>query len=78
MAAGDDYDHAGRDKFALVGAHAKIDCHVCHTGAAATQKLAKDCAGCHRSEDPHGGKLQRRVRDLSRSEELAIRDRLRS
>ena len=25
---------------------------------AATQKLAKDCVGCHRSEDPHGGKLQ--------------------
>ena len=24
----------------------------------ATQKLAKDCAGCHRSEDPHGGKLK--------------------
>ena len=51
------YDHMGRHKFPLVGAHARIGCDVCHTGVASTQKLAKDCAGCHRSEDPHGGKL---------------------
>ncbi len=54
------YDHAARHKFALVGAHAKIDCDTCHTAAVADQKLAKDCLGCHRSEDPHGGKLQGR------------------
>ena len=53
-----DYDHTGRHKFPLVGAHAKIDCYACHTATAATQKLAKDCAGCHKSEDPHGGKLK--------------------
>ncbi|GAC1507057.1 MAG: hypothetical protein NVS1B6_14780 [Steroidobacteraceae bacterium] len=53
-----DYDHAGRHKFALVGAHAKIDCYACHTAAVASQELPKDCAGCHRSEDPHGGKLK--------------------
>jgi hypothetical protein len=53
-----DYDHTGRHKFPLVGAHAKIDCYACHTATIATQKLAKDCAGCHRSEDPHGGKLK--------------------
>jgi hypothetical protein len=52
------YDHAARHKFALLGAHAKIDCYACHTAAVADQKLAKDCAGCHRSEDPHGGKLK--------------------
>ncbi len=52
------YDHAARHKFALVGAHAKIDCHTCHTAAVADQKLAKDCIGCHRSEDPHGGKIE--------------------
>ncbi len=51
------YDHAGKHHFPLVGAHAKIDCYACHTAPAATQKLAKDCAGCHRGEDPHGGKL---------------------
>jgi len=52
------YDHAGRDHFALLGAHAKIDCYACHTAAVATQKLPKDCAGCHRGDDPHGGKLK--------------------
>jgi hypothetical protein len=52
------YDHAGRHKFALVGAHATIDCHACHTAVAAAQKLPEDCAGCHRSEDPHAGKLE--------------------
>ena len=53
-----DYDHAGRHKFPLLGAHAKIDCYACHTATVASQKLPKDCAGCHRSADPHGGKLK--------------------
>lgn len=48
------YDHAAKTKFALRGAHAKLDCHACHTAAVAVQKLPTDCAGCHRSEDPHG------------------------
>jgi hypothetical protein len=52
------YDHAGKDHFPLVGAHAKIDCYACHTASVETQKLPKTCAGCHRSEDPHGGKLK--------------------
>jgi hypothetical protein len=52
------YDHTGRHKFPLVGAHAKIDCYACHTATVATQKLAETCAGCHRSEDPHAGKLK--------------------
>lgn len=52
------YDHAARDKFALSGAHAKLDCYACHSAALATQKLPRNCAGCHRSEDPHGGKLK--------------------
>ena len=52
------YDHEKLDHFALVGAHAKLDCYACHTADVATQKLPKDCAGCHRGEDPHGGKLK--------------------
>jgi hypothetical protein len=52
------YDHTARAKFALEGAHAKIDCYACHTATVASQKLTKDCAGCHRSEDPHGGKVK--------------------
>jgi hypothetical protein len=51
------YDHAVQAKFPLNGAHAKIDCYACHTAVVTTQSLPKDCAGCHRSEDPHAGKL---------------------
>ncbi len=52
------YDHLARTKFALVGAHAKISCYACHTAPVATQKLGKDCLSCHRSEDPHAGKVK--------------------
>lgn len=52
------YDHAAKTKFPLKEAHARTDCYACHTAVVAKQKLAKDCAGCHRSEDPHGGKLK--------------------
>lgn len=48
------YDHLAKTKFALQGIHAKLDCHVCHTAKAAEQKLATDCAGCHRAANPHG------------------------
>jgi hypothetical protein len=53
----DGYDHAKLTQFSLLGAHARLDCHGCHTADTATQKLATDCAGCHRAQDPHGGKL---------------------
>ena len=52
------YDHTEKAHFPLVGAHARIDCYACHTAVVAQQKLPKDCGGCHRSEDPHGGKLE--------------------
>jgi hypothetical protein len=52
------YDHLARTKFALIGAHAKLDCHVCHTAPVATQKLGTDCVSCHRGADPHAGKVQ--------------------
>lgn len=51
------FDHATRFKFPLEGAHAKLDCHSCHTGVAKEQKLPTDCAGCHRADEPHAGKL---------------------
>jgi hypothetical protein len=53
-----DYDHTVRAKFELVGAHAKLGCHVCHSASVATQKLKTDCASCHRALDPHGGRLK--------------------
>ncbi len=54
-----DFDHEKRSKFALHGAHAKIECHSCHTGVLKQQKLAKDCAGCHAVDDVHRGSLGR-------------------
>jgi hypothetical protein len=54
----DSYDHLGKHKYALEGAHAKISCYACHTAQVSAQKLPTDCASCHRSQDPHGGKLK--------------------
>ncbi|MFO1428196.1 MAG: hypothetical protein U1F11_14755 [Steroidobacteraceae bacterium] len=51
------YDHLAKHKFALTGAHEKLDCHACHTAVAKTQKLGNTCEACHRAADPHGGKL---------------------
>jgi hypothetical protein len=56
------YDHLTKHKFALLGAHAKLDCHTCHSGEAA-KKLPEDCEGCHRSENPHAGKVTGKCTD---------------
>ena len=52
------YDHLAKTKFALVGVHAKLDCHTCHTANADKQKLGTDCVACHRSASPHGSKFK--------------------
>lgn len=49
------YEHT---KFPLTGAHAKVDCHTCHTAAVKAQKLGTDCAGCHRADNPHGPSME--------------------
>lgn len=51
-----DYDHAGRHHFPLMGAHAKLDCHACHT-ANASSKLPEDCEGCHAGQNPHADQV---------------------
>ena len=56
------YDHLKRHKFALEGAHAKLDCHTCHVTNAAA-KLPEDCEGCHRSENPHSEKVTGKCAD---------------
>jgi hypothetical protein len=53
-----EFDHAHKTRFALLGRHAKLDCHTCHTGRVGTQKLPLDCAGCHRGDDVHGGAMK--------------------
>ena len=52
------FDHTRDGKFELVGKHARLDCHTCHTGRVATQKLGQECAGCHRGDDVHAGALK--------------------
>jgi hypothetical protein len=52
------FDHARQTRFALLGSHARIDCHACHTARVATQKLATDCASCHRGDDVHAGAIK--------------------
>ena len=56
--SGVDYDHAAKTKFALLGQHAKLDCHACHTAGVKTQKLGSDCVSCHAAQDPHAGALK--------------------
>jgi hypothetical protein len=51
------FDHSQRFGFALEGAHAGLDCHVCHSGVVKDQKLGTTCIDCHRADDPHGGSL---------------------
>lgn len=51
------FDHEKRAKFALRGAHEKIDCHSCHTGVLKLQQMPKDCIGCHEVDDVHQGSL---------------------
>jgi hypothetical protein len=51
------FDHTLDGKFELVGVHAKLDCHACHTAPVATQKLGTDCVACHRTRDVHSGQL---------------------
>jgi hypothetical protein len=57
-----EYDHLERHKFALVGAHAKLDCHTCHVSDAA-KKLPEDCAGCHAGQNPHADKVTGKCAD---------------
>jgi hypothetical protein len=52
-----EYDHLKLAKFELLGAHARLNCQVCHTGDVASQKLGTTCVDCHKSQDPHGGAL---------------------
>ena len=53
-----EYNHLAKTKFELLGVHARLDCHTCHTGVAKTQKLGKDCGSCHRADDVHGAALK--------------------
>lgn len=49
------FDHA-RARFALVGAHLKVECKSCHANLR-YRDAASDCVACHRQDDTHKGSL---------------------
>lgn len=54
------FDHGRQAGYPLIGAHARLKCESCHSEKnAASLKIASDCAGCHRKDDPHMGSFGR-------------------
>jgi hypothetical protein len=51
------FDHGRETGFALQGAHAKAACQSCHRTGRYEDKLPKDCNGCHKATDVHGGRF---------------------
>lgn len=51
------FDHRKVTGFALLGAHARLQCQDCHRSGNLKAKLPRTCIGCHRGEDPHAGRL---------------------
>jgi hypothetical protein len=49
------FDHGKATKFALEGAHARLECQACHVKPADEVKLAADCGSCHARDDAHSG-----------------------
>jgi hypothetical protein len=57
------FDHTKDTDWPLTGKHQKVACHTCHTAVIATQKLPRECVGCHKASDVHLGKLGKRCDD---------------
>lgn len=49
------FDHNRDTKFALRGAHAKVQCEGCHMEAVTKALPGRLCIDCHRADDPHEG-----------------------
>ena len=49
------YDH-NRARFALLGAHVKVECKACHASPR-YRDAARDCLACHRKQDKHQARL---------------------
>jgi hypothetical protein len=49
------YDHS-KTRFALAGAHARIECKSCHRSAR-YREAPRECVGCHLRDDRHKGTL---------------------
>lgn len=57
------FDHARETRFALRGAHAKVDCRTCHESDPKTVKISRQCASCHQMDDDHRGSRGRKCGD---------------
>jgi hypothetical protein len=51
------FDHGKQTGFALLGAHAKLDCAGCHRQPASQLELSSECASCHSQDDVHLGQF---------------------
>ena len=51
------FNHDTETKFPLRGEHRKVLCDSCHTGDLYRDKLAANCASCHKKDDAHKGQL---------------------
>jgi hypothetical protein len=49
------FDHGKATRFALEGAHAKLDCKRCHIKSADEVLLPRECGACHARDDIHHG-----------------------
>ena len=49
------FDHAKEAHFALLGAHAKLQCADCHRQPPGTVRMSQQCDACHRKDDRHLG-----------------------
>ncbi|MGC1459255.1 MAG: hypothetical protein WA825_13340, partial [Steroidobacteraceae bacterium] len=49
------FDHAKQAHFALLGAHAKLQCAACHRDPPGTVKMSQLCGACHQKDDRHLG-----------------------
>jgi hypothetical protein len=56
-----DYNHGRQTRFALDGAHRRLDCYACHRRPVEGRPLlATSCASCHGADDVHSGAFGRR------------------
>ncbi len=62
------FDHDRKTRFALRGAHARIDCRACHVSEPSEVELSMDCVSCHRLDDDHRGARGKQCGDCHRTQ----------
>ena len=67
------YDHLKSAKFALLGAHAKLDCHTCHTARGQEAETRQHVLGLSSRARPARWQTWTRLRSMPRQRNLAWR-----